>query len=396
MTPSSAACVLSLLLALGLGACAPSLAMRPAEPPPASGPFRTVTGEPTHPVCGPPARRAAEGPSPRCVVPFGRSATAVATSPDGALLLIALMDVDPTVWRLPALTYVRHLAAPPEEPSADAHGGHEEAPAAFAIAADGTTAIAAVGDRLVRYDLASGRVLATIPGPEGLGMIDDVVASKDGRRLLVANAGDGKARLLDAANGKVLRVLPVEGRVVELAFDDAGRTAAVGTEVGTIGIVDLANPAAKARQLSPTTQEITGLRFLGSTLVTAARDGHVRLFDATTGKRLGDAAVGANAKARRQRRRPPRRDGRRRARRPRGLAPGRGAARDARMASRQHHGARLERHDARGRRQRRRARRLGRRSRVARGGRRPIPQRRRGRARFGAAAVGGSSGARRW
>jgi hypothetical protein len=293
MTQPSAVHALSLLLALGLGACAPALSRRPAEPPPASGPFRTVTGEPTHPVCSPPRRSAAAGPSPRCVVPFGRSATAVGTSPDGSILAISLMDVDPTLWKLPEPTYVRHLAPPPEEPSADAHG-HEEAPTAFALAADNASALAAVGDRLVRYDLGSGRVLGTIPGPTGMGMIDDVVWSADGRRLLVANAGDGKARLLDAESGKSLRVLPVEGRVVELAFDAGGRWAAVGTEVGGIGIVDLASPAAKPRLLTPTTQEITGLRFVGSTLVTAARDGHLRLYEAASGKRLADATVSAN------------------------------------------------------------------------------------------------------
>jgi WD40 repeat protein len=293
MTPPMAVRVIPLLLAFGLGACAPTLSKPPTNPPPASGPFRTVTGEATHPVCGPPQRAAAQGASPRCVVPFGRSATAVGTSPNGSLLLISLMDVDPTVWRLPALTYVRHLAAPPEEPSAGAHG-EEEAPAAFAIAADDATALAAVGDRLVRYELASGRALGTIPGPAGMGMIDDVAWSADGRRLLIANAGDGKVRLLDATSGKVLRVLPVDGRAVELAFDAEARRAAVGTEVGGIALVDLEHPAAKPRLLTPSTQEITGLRFVGSTLVTAARDGHIRVFDAASGKRLTDAAVAPN------------------------------------------------------------------------------------------------------
>ena len=57
-------------------------------------------------------------------------------------------------------------------------------------------------------------------------------------------------------------------------------------------IVDLQS-GVKPRLLSPSTQEITGLGFVGTRLVATARDGHVRVFDATTGKREQDTVLPA-------------------------------------------------------------------------------------------------------
>lgn len=280
---------LALSLALTLAACAPH-AVRPATPPPASGPFRTVAGEPTHPVCGPPKRRGPDGAAPRCVVPFGRGTTAMGTSPDGSLLLIALLDVGPSAWRLPAVTFAGQLAPPPPEPGEPA--GEEEGPQAITISRDAKTALLAVGDEILRYDLGTGQPLGAIEGPEGMGMVDDVIRSEDGRTLLIASAGDGKARLLDAADGHVLRTLPIDGRAAELALDPAGRRAAVGTETGTVAIVDLSATAAKPIVLKPSTQEITGLRFLDAELLTAARDGRIRILDAATGRQVREITVG--------------------------------------------------------------------------------------------------------
>src|SRR5688572_33135024 len=85
-----------------LTACAPRLA-KPPEPPP-TGPFRTATGESTHPHCSVPGRRGTDGALPRCVVSFGRATTAMTASPDGSRALITLLDVDATAWTLPTVT----------------------------------------------------------------------------------------------------------------------------------------------------------------------------------------------------------------------------------------------------------------------------------------------------
>ncbi len=290
MTTSRASLLVVALVVSGLTGCAPRAARTP-NPPPASGPFRTLAGAPTHPECGPPKRPGAQGTAPRCVVSFGRSLTSMGTSPDGTLTVVSLMDTQPTTWRLPALTFAGELVPPPLEPGANPHE-ERESPQAIAVAGDARTALLAAGDEILRYDLASGRPVGAFEGPEGLGMVDHLVWSHDGRSLLIASAGDGKARILDATNGRVVRELAVPGRAAELAFDHDARRAAVGTETGTVAIFELAAKGAKPRVLTASTQEITGLAFVGNQLVTAARDGHVRIYDAASGKPLRDATTG--------------------------------------------------------------------------------------------------------
>ncbi len=266
----------ALLLAFCLvAACAPRPPRSP-EPPP-TGPFRTQSGQATHPRCAPPTRRGPEGSAPRCVVSFGRGTTAVTVSPDGSQLLIALLDVDPTTWTLPAVHFGHHFAPIPEEAGEEVHG-EREGPQALVVSPDSRMTIFAVEDRLIRYDLASGKTLGELDGPEDKGMVNDVVWSPDGATLLVASAGDGKARLLDAVSGRVLRTFPVAG-VVKMAFDRDGRRVALGTDVGDVALVDLRVKTLKPRLLKPSTQEITGLGFLAQDLVVVARDGRVRLFD---------------------------------------------------------------------------------------------------------------------
>jgi WD40 repeat protein len=280
--------ILAAVLAV-LPACAGRIARAP-EPPP-TGPFRTASGAATHPRCMPPKRPGPDGSAPRCVVSFGRGTTAMTASPDGAVALITLLDVDATAWTLPDLAYAHGFDPIPEEAGEAAHGGEKEGPQALLVAPDSRSALFAVEDRLVRYDLASGKVLGEFEGAEGRGMVDNVAWSPDGRRVLLTSAGDGKARLADVAAGRILRTFAVEGRVVKMAFAPDGHSAALGTEVGTVAIVDLEAAGRKPRVLTPSTQEITGLAHLDATLVVAARDGKLRLFD-REGKKLAEAATG--------------------------------------------------------------------------------------------------------
>ncbi len=284
----------AVLLALALAtlpACASRLARVP-EPPPPTGPFRTAAGAVTHPRCSVPARRGTDGALPRCVVSFGRGTTAMTASPDGSRALITLLDVEATAWTLPELAFAHGFDPIPEEPGEEAHGGEKEGPQALVVAPDSRSAVFAVEDRLVRYDLASGKLLGELEGPADKGMVDRVAWSPDGGRLLVTSAGDGKARLVDIAGNRVLRTLPVDGRVVEIAFAADGRSAAVGTEVGTVALVDLTAATRTPQLLTPSTQEITGLGYLGTTLVVAARDGMLRLYDPANGAKVREVATG--------------------------------------------------------------------------------------------------------
>jgi WD40 repeat protein len=282
--------IFCLLLAVATAAACAHRVVSPGKPP-SMGPFRTPAGEATHPRCTPPGRRGPDGTGPRCVVSVGRGTTAMTASPDGSQVLIALLDVEPSTWTLPAVMFGHHFAPIPEE-EGEEHLGEREGPQALSVGPDNRVALFAVEDRVIRYDLASGQVLGDFEGPEDKGMVNDVVWSHDGRRLLITNASDGKARVLDAATGKLLRTLPVEGRVVQMAFAPDDRQAAVGTEVGAVAIVALEGKA-KPRVLQPSTQEITGVGFVGTALLVAARDGKIRLFDPATGALVQQVATGA-------------------------------------------------------------------------------------------------------
>jgi WD40 repeat protein len=227
-------------------------------------------------------------------VSFGRGTTAVAAAPDGSQLLIALLDVEPTAWSLPRVEFAHHFDPIPEEEGEETHG-EREGPQALVVSPDGRTTFFAVEDRLVRYDLASGKVLGDVDAPEGTGMVNDVVWSPDGKSLLISSAADGKARLLDAVDGRVLRTFPVAGRVAKMAFDRGSRRVALGTEVGTVTIVDVGAASAKPRVLTPSTQEITGLGFLDVDLVVVARDGRLRIFDPASGALVKQLDLGAPA-----------------------------------------------------------------------------------------------------
>jgi WD40 repeat protein len=212
-------------------------------------------------------------------------------TPDGRQILIALLDVEPTTWMLPAVTFGHHFAPIPEE-EGEAHVGEREGPQALVVSPDDRTALFAVEERVIRYDLASGEVRGEFEGPEDKGMVNEVVWSHDGGRLVITSAADGKARLLDAATGRVLRTLPGEDRIVRMDFAPDDRQVALGSEIGTVAIVDLAT-GAKPRVLKPSTQEITGLAYLGSDLVVAARDGKIRVFDPATGTARRQVDTGA-------------------------------------------------------------------------------------------------------
>ncbi len=273
-------------------ACAPHR-LRTPDPPP-TGPFRTAKGEEIHPRCLPPTRRGPAGAAPRCVVSFGRGTTAVAGSPDGSVFLMAVLDVDPTTWNLPAVEFGHHFDPIPVEPD-EVGKGEREGPQALVVSPDVRTTLFAVDDRLIRYDLQTGKVLGDIDGPAGKGMVDNVAWSPDGRTLAITTAGDGKARLVDATDGRVVRALPVDGRVVQMAFDHAGSRIALGTEIGTVAVIDLGTQSGRPRRLNPSTQEITGLGFLGPNLMVAARDGKVRIFDPISRTPVRQIDLGAPA-----------------------------------------------------------------------------------------------------
>jgi WD40 repeat protein len=228
-----------------------------------------------------------DGRAPRCVVTFARTFTTIATTPDATRAVVAIAHGATSVWKLPEATLEMGVDPPPPVPLLP--GAHEPDPRAIAFGPGGAEMIVAIGSRLAFSDAATGRFRRELEGPGG--PIQALAWSPASGALVVAT-GDGAARSLDAADGRLVRRLPIDGAVQAVALDAAGRVAALATDVGTIGVVDVATDA-PPRVLTPSLQPVEALAFTADRLVTAGSDGTLRAFDPATGRETDRFSVGA-------------------------------------------------------------------------------------------------------
>ena len=238
--------------------------------------------------CVAPEPAATAGRAPRCVATFESTFTAIGATPGGERVIVAVSHAATSVWSLPDATVVMGLDPPPPVPLPQ--GVHEPDPRVIAVRPDGTEIVVVLGSRLVFYDAATGRFRRQLDGPGGA--IASLAWSPDGVRLLVASAADGKAHLLDARDGRVLRSIAGEGLVGVVAIDPGGRWAAAGTGAGTLLIVDLAGEGSP-RAVAPSLQSLAAVAFADDRIVTAGSDGTLRLFDPATGRETARADVGS-------------------------------------------------------------------------------------------------------
>jgi cytochrome c len=219
------------------------------------------------------------------VVTFARSFSALAMTSDGRRAVVATAHGAASVWRLPEATLEMGVDPPPPEPVLP--GAHEPDPRAIAFGPGGGEMVTAIGADLVFSAAATGRYLRQLAGPGG--MIQALAWLPDGA-LLVATA-DGAARILATDDAHVVRTPPMDGQVLVVAADAGGRWAALGTDVGTIGIVDLAGDGAP-RVVTPSLQPVSALGFAGDRLVSAGTDGTLRAFDPATGRETDRFSAG--------------------------------------------------------------------------------------------------------
>jgi YVTN family beta-propeller protein len=238
--------------------------------------------------CVTPSHAAESGRSPRCTISFGRGFAALGVVPDRTRMIVAIEHAATTVWSLPDAALVMGFEPAPSEPVLP--GQHQHDPRVIAVSADGTATMLAIGARLARFETATGRFVESHPGPSG--MLADVAWAPDGKRLLVAASGDGKAYVLDAGDAHVITTVPVEGEAIAVALDASGRYAAVATAVGTIALADLGSDA-PPRVLTPSLQPVAGIGFAPGHLVAAGTDGTLRVFDVATGNETARIDVGA-------------------------------------------------------------------------------------------------------
>ena len=228
---------------------------------------RCVTPEP---------RPGANGRQPRCILDFPRSVTTAVATPDGALLLLAAVNAGVTAWRMPAGELAFAFAAPPPRVVPADEPPHGDAASAMAVDRAGREAMVALGNVLLRYEVATGRLIGQLSAPGNL--VRGVAYTPDGGRVLVSVFSDPAAHLIDVADGREIARLPVDLEAAAVACSGDGRFAAVGSEAGAIALYDLVAGGAP-RLLADSLRPVEALALAGDRLVSAGPDGVVRAWD---------------------------------------------------------------------------------------------------------------------
>lgn len=246
--------------------------------------------------CARPAVGEAKEPLPRCTLSFANTVVALGATPDASMLLVAQVDLGVSAWRLPAGEFAVGFAPPPAVALIVPEPPHPEAPNAVEVSPDGREVVVAMENRLIIYALDTGRVMRAFAAPGGI--VRAVSWSPDGTALLVATFYTPAGFLLAAADGQVLRRLPVEREGSAVAFARDGRRVAVASETGAVAIFDLR--ATSPPIVVPVAHaSVRGIAFTGDAVVAVSEDGTIAVVDARAGslitERHLDTAVHAAA-----------------------------------------------------------------------------------------------------
>ena len=235
---------------------------------------------PRSPADGSAPSRAGESAQPRCAFTFVKPIVALAVTPDAATLLVAQVDLGISAFRLPAGAFALGFAPPPPIAIPVAEPPHPEAPNAVLVRPDGREAVVAMENRLVIYAMDSGQVVRAFAGPGGI--VRAVAWSPRGDALLVSTFYNAAAYLLDAADGRIQRRLPIEREGAAVAYSSDGQTAAVASETGGVALFDL-GATTPARMLRGARGPVRALAFVGDRLAAAGNDGVLRVWDRGSG-----------------------------------------------------------------------------------------------------------------
>jgi WD40 repeat protein/tRNA A-37 threonylcarbamoyl transferase component Bud32 len=209
----------------------------------------------------------------------------VAISADGSRIAAAAPDGTARVW-----------ATKTGQPLAELTG-HADGVTGVALSANGARAVTGSADRTARvWDARTGQSLIELKGHTA--PVTRVALSGDGTRI-VTGSGDRTARVWDAGTGQSLIELKWHtGAVVGVALSANGARVATapGNAFNTALVWEI--PSAGPERFAPTgrilaelkghTSEVTSVALSadGARVVTGARDGTVRVWDATTGQSL--------------------------------------------------------------------------------------------------------------
>lgn len=212
----------------------------------------------------------------------------LAFSPDSALLASGAIDENTVrVWDVASGRQLRALSD---------HAGWIRA---VAFAPDGKTLASGSFDSTVKlWDVASGDLLHTLSGHTAF--ISTVAFAPDGKTLATSSA-DGRVLLWDVASGAQRTGFSFEPApnlntgaplwATGLAFSKDGATLAVGSEDGSIVLVDAGSGANRSTLLGHSGIVVSrALVFApdGKTLASGSFDGTVRLWDVASGAQTAE------------------------------------------------------------------------------------------------------------
>jgi WD40 repeat protein len=199
--------------------------------------------------------------------------SAVAFSPDGALIASGSEDHMVRVWHLTTGRLLRRLE------------GHSSAVTAVAFSPDGSTIASASNDRTARlWDARSGRLLRTLQGH--VYHVYTVAFDPKGRWLATAS-WDRTIQLWDAKSGLLLKKLRGHGAAIRsIDFSHDGKLLASGSDDQTIRLWNV-NTGKELKILSGHTGSVSAVRFRpdGEWLFSGSTDQTVRMW------RLSDGMV---------------------------------------------------------------------------------------------------------
>lgn len=233
-----------------------------------------------------------EGPRPRCVLHFVQGVTGVAANRAGDAMILSVLETPTSSWRLPGVTLLAGFQPPPAEQLDTDQAPHVDEPVSMTTSPDGREVILALGERLLRHDIVTGRLLSELaaghPAPRS------VAWAPDGRTVLVTRFSGHTLDVLDAHDGTPVRSIPIDADVATttVAVSADGSRAAVGTEAGPVVVVPLRGDGALTR-LSQPVQPSDALGFAGDVLVAAGGEGVLRVWDVATGALRVAVPIGA-------------------------------------------------------------------------------------------------------
>jgi WD40 repeat protein/Cu/Ag efflux protein CusF len=248
-----------------------------------------AAGVPTQgcvPVAAEPGRR-----TPRCTLDFTRPVTALAATDDGKTLLVAAVDTGVSAWRLPEGSLVLGFEPPPPITVPDAKDlkPHPEGANDIALGPVGREALVALENRLLVYDVTTGRLARELPASAGV--VRDVDWSSDGKSLLVVTFYDASVRLVRPETGIEWGRLPVEREASAAAFSKDARMAAVGGESGALVVFTLSGGG--PRTLSDGGRAVTALAFAGERLLAGRDGGVVQVWNVDAGRLEREVSTGS-------------------------------------------------------------------------------------------------------